>query len=223
MSAFFVKRLCCLVIGYLCGMFLSGYFYGKKKNVDLTKEGSGNVGTTNALRILGIKAGAFTLLLDCFKTIGACVIAYFLFRNGADEIGGIRILMAYAGFGAILGHDFPAYMKFKGGKGIASSLGLVIVCFPICLPIALLVFALNVYFSRYLSLGSIVGMATLAVEGIVFGILGVLPYEGVANYEAMVILVLMSAIALILHRANMQRLLAGNENRFTFHPKNTKG
>ena len=217
-----VKRLICLLIGYICGMFLSGYFYGKSKDVDLTKEGSGNVGTTNALRILGIRAGAFTLLLDCLKTILACVIAYFLFRNNAGEEG-VRILMAYAGFGAILGHDFPAFMKFRGGKGVASTLGLVSVCFTICLPIAIVVFVLAVYLSRYLSLGSILGMSVLFVEAILFSIAGILPYKGTALLEAAVILSLTAALSIFLHRSNIKRLLDGNENRFTFHPKNTKG
>ena len=112
-------RVISVGIGYLCGMFLSGFLYGKKENVDLRKVGSGNVGTTNTMRNLGVKAGILTLIGDVCKVFMAMVIVWLIFRNRYPD--SVKVLELYAGVGCILGHDFPAYMKFKGGKGIACS------------------------------------------------------------------------------------------------------
>ena len=124
-------RLIALVIGYCFGMILMGYLIGKSKNIDLTKVGSGNVGTTNTLRNLGVSAGVITLVWDCLKCVVAVFVVWLFFRNFYDNV---YIYKMYAGLGVVLGHDFPVYMKFKGGKGIASTLGFIIALFPMGLP-----------------------------------------------------------------------------------------
>ena len=109
-------RIISIVIGYFCGIFLSGFFYGKKNNVDITKQGSGNVGTTNTLRILGVKAGVITLLCDCLKAVLAGLIAYFLFHNHVDTQSQSCLLVLYGAIGAVLGHDFPIWRRFRGNR-----------------------------------------------------------------------------------------------------------
>ena len=133
-------RLIALAIGYAFGLILSGYLFGKKNDVDIRKQGSGNIGTTNTMRILGIKVGALTLVCDCLKCVAAVVVVYVLFHNAYPDH--IVLLELYGAIGAILGHDFPFFMKFKGGKGIACSFGMIVALFPQCLPICVLIFIL---------------------------------------------------------------------------------
>ena len=118
-----MERLICLAVGYVCGLFQTGYLVGKMNHIDIRKEGSGNSGTTNALRVLGWKAGIFTFLGDVLKCVAAYFIVRFMYR-GSDCL---PLLVMYAGAGVTLGHNFPFYMNFKGGKGIAVMAGLVFI------------------------------------------------------------------------------------------------
>ncbi len=119
-----LPRIICLAVGYVCGLFQTSYIYGKKSGIDIREHGSGNAGTTNALRTLGKKAGALTLLGDCLKCVLAVLIARLLF--GTHQGTDLLALELYAGAGCILGHNFPFYLKFKGGKGIAASVGFLL-------------------------------------------------------------------------------------------------
>ena len=119
-----MERIVCLVIGYIFGLFQTGYLYGKAHHVDIRKQGSGNAGTTNALRTMGWKAGAVTFLGDCFKCVFAVVVVHLLFAKNYGDI--LPLLSMYAGMGAVLGHNYPFYMHFKGGKGIAATAGLLV-------------------------------------------------------------------------------------------------
>lgn len=208
-----LERLISILIGYVCGNFLSGYFYGKKHDVDIRKSGSGNIGTTNTLRTLGKKAGLLALIGDSLKAIVASVIVYFIYRNTAAN--SIQLLMLYAGFGAILGHDFPFFMKFKGGKGIATSFGMIIICFPQTLPICAIAFFGTVFATRFVSLGSILAAIAFGVQAIVMGYMGLLWYEGAELYEAIIIAVIIAVCAIVQHRSNIVRLINGNENKIS--------
>lgn len=207
-------RLISILIGYICGMFLSGFFIGKSKDVDIRKQGSGNIGTTNTMRILGIRMGAITLALDCLKCIAAIAIVWALFHDSRSDH--IHLLMLYAAFGAVLGHDFPVFMKFKGGKGIATSFGMLIVLYPQFLPVCVLVFFLAFGFTRYVSLGSILAAVAVIVQVIVFGQMGLLSYPQKDLPEAQMITVIIGILALVLHHSNIKRLIAGNENKLSF-------
>ena len=171
----FWYRVISLLIGYCFGMFLSGFFYGKMKDVDITKHGSGNVGTTNTLRILGVKAGAITLILDALKAVFAALVCYLIFHNMVESESTVRLLMLYGGFGAVLGHDFPFYMHFKGGKGIATSMGMLLVAFPVTLPFCFACFIIVVALTRYVSLGSILTAITFFTATLIFGLNGFFP------------------------------------------------
>ncbi len=209
-------RILALIIGYCFGMILMGYLIGKSKNIDLTKVGSGNVGSTNTMRNLGVSAGLITLIWDCFKCVVAVFVVWLIFGRFYDDV---EIYKVYAGLGCVLGHDFPVYMKFKGGKGIASTLGFIIALFPMGLPIPACIFIATVALTRYVSLGSILGVLSFAIEMLVFGHFGLLPLEGAELTETLIICCLVSTIGICLHHANIGRLLNGNENKFSFHPE----
>ena len=119
-----MERLICLLIGYICGLFQTSYIIGKIHKTDIREHGSGNAGTTNALRTFGKKAGAMTLLGDCLKCVIAVVAVRMIFRDSYGDI--LPLLSIYAATGCILGHNFPVYLNFRGGKGIAASAGFLI-------------------------------------------------------------------------------------------------
>lgn len=206
-------RIISLGIGYLCGQFLSGFIYGKKEKVDLRKTGSGNVGTTNTLRTLGVKAGILTLVGDILKVFLAMFLSWLIFRGRYPQE--IRLLELYAGVGAILGHDFPVYMKFKGGKGIASTGGLLIAFCPIAVPVSLGIFILLVAVTRYVSLGSIIGVASVAIQMVILGQLGLINVPDEYLMEVYIIFAFVSILAIVLHHANIGRLMNGTEHKFS--------
>ena len=109
-----MERIICVLIGYAFGLFQTGYIYGKAHNIDIRSQGSGNAGTTNALRTLGWKAGVATLLGDAFKCVFAVLTVQAIYRNSRGDI--LPLLSMYAGMGAVLGHNYPFYLEFKGGK-----------------------------------------------------------------------------------------------------------
>lgn len=218
MENMIVNRIIALLIGYVCGIFLSGYAYSKSKKKDITKMGSGNAGTTNTFRIFGWKGGLFTLIGDVSKPIVAILITWLIFHNSQYEAvrESVRLLQFYAGFGCILGHNFPFYMKFKGGKGIACTGGLVIAFCPIEVPISLGIFVLTVAVTKYVSLGSILGVISFFIQTVVFGELGIINLSSQYKYEIYILAGIIMVMAIVRHRANIGRLLNGTENKFSF-------
>lgn len=208
-------------IGYVCGLFLSGFLYGKSRHVDVRESGSGNVGTTNTLRTLGLKAGAITLLGDILKVFVAMFLVWLLFRKSLPEH--VRLLEMYAGFGAILGHDFPVYMKFKGGKGIASTGGLVLAFCPFVAPVSLGIFLIVVLITRYVSLGSVLALISMFVQVLIFGMLGWFDVPGEDLLQVYIVFGCIMAIGLLKHASNIRRLLNGTENKFGSRIKENKG
>jgi glycerol-3-phosphate acyltransferase PlsY len=212
-----MERIISLIIGYFIGnVFQTGYWYGKINHIDIRNYGSGNAGTTNVMRTLGKKAGIITYLIDTLKAIVSAVIVHFLFGNSQ---GNEMLLFLYSGLGVVLGHNFPLYLKFKGGKGIAASSGVILslILFPThcwILPVlGLITFASVTYFSKYVSLGSLVMMGLFFLEFILFSFIGWLPLQNNALYEANLLVFIISALAYIRHRANISRLYHGTERK----------
>ena len=143
-----MERVICLLIGYVFGLFQTGYIVGKIKHIDIRKQGSGNAGSTNAVRVMGWKAGAMTFAGDVLKCVLAVLLVRYLYRDTDMTL----LLGMYAGFGATLGHNFPFYLKFKGGKGIAVLAGLVVSTGFLLVPVPLAAFLIAVIFTRYFSL-----------------------------------------------------------------------
>ena len=207
-----ITRVLAIVIGYIFGIFQTGYFYGKSKGIDIRKQGSGNAGTTNSLRVLGWKAGLITFVGDLFKAILAVVLVHMLFKDTYPDA--IKLLDLYAGFGSVLGHNFPFYMKFKGGKGIASTSGMILAVCPLASPICLILFIGAVAITRYVSLGSILVVTAYLIQVIVFGNMGLIQIDGALLPEFYIISACFTGMALWRHRANMKRLATGTENKF---------
>lgn len=207
-----LSRILCLAIGYAFGLFQTGYLYGKTHHIDIREHGSGNAGTTNTLRTLGWKAGAVTFLGDLSKAMLAILVAWLLFREKYPE--GIEVLKMYAGFGAVLGHNYPFYLKFKGGKGIACMSGFILACFLPIAPLCLILFVGAVAITRYVSLGSILVAVSFFVQLVIFGETGIIPMAEQYKTEIYVVGAVFSLLALWKHRANIKRLLTGTENKF---------
>lgn len=205
------ERLICIVIGYICGLFQTSYIYGRANGIDIRNYGSGNAGTTNALRTLGAKAGAVTFLGDCFKCVIAVLLVRVIFGNSHRDI--IRLLGLYASAGAILGHNFPFYLKFKGGKGIACTAGLL-VAFDWRLTLAALtVFLIAFFMTHYVSLGSMLVYVVFVTGLVIMGQTGQFDMEKARVAEMYVVALLLAVLAFYKHRANIVRLIHGNENK----------
>lgn len=207
-----VARLAALGIGYLLGAFQTGYFYGKFHGIDIREHGSGNSGTTNTLRTLGWKAGLITFSGDVVKVFLAIGLTWLLFHGSYE--GAIRLLAAYAGFGTVLGHNFPFYMHFKGGKGIACTAAVLAVVCPLSIPLCAIGFGLVVGLTRYVSAGSILMLVLFAVQAIVFNHFGVTTLESTYALEYDIVVTCFAIMGIWRHRANIKRLMNGTENKF---------
>ncbi|HIS26852.1 MAG TPA: glycerol-3-phosphate 1-O-acyltransferase PlsY [Candidatus Pullilachnospira intestinigallinarum] len=206
-----MERLICLLVGYVCGLFQTSYIYGKAHGIDIRNYGSGNAGTTNALRTLGAKAGAITFLGDCFKCVLAVLIVRVIFGNSHQDI--IRLLGLYAAAGTILGHNFPFYLKFRGGKGIAATAGLL-VSFDWRITLAALIVFLIVFFTtHYVSLGSLLVYVVFLAGLFFLGQTGAFAMTAPALHEMYVVACLLAVLAFYKHRANIGRLIHGRENK----------
>ena len=212
-----LARIISILIGYACGHFLTGFFYGKTQHVDLRKVGSGNVGTTNTYRNLGPKAGILTLLGDVFKVVLSVLIVWLIYRNKAGV--NVKVLEYYAALGTILGHNFPIFMKFHGGKGIACTGGLMVAVCPICVPICLTIFLVTVLTVKYVSLGSILVCISFFIQILVFGQMGLLGLAGADLIEVYILAGVVIVLGIVRHHANIGRLINGTESKFSFKPK----
>lgn len=205
------ERLVCIAIGYVCGLFQTSYIYGKAHGIDIRDYGSGNAGTTNALRTLGRKAGAITFLGDCFKCVVAVLIVWLMFGKTQGE--NFKLLGLYAAAGTILGHNFPFYLKFRGGKGIAATAGLLFSFDWRLMLVALAVFLLVFFTTHYVSLGSLM-VYVVFVGGLFFmGQTGQFDMEPARIYEMYGLGLFLAGLAVWKHRANIVRLIHGNENK----------
>ena len=212
-----VGRIICILIGYAIGLFQTGYIYGKTQHIDIREHGSGNAGTTNTLRTLGFKAGAITFAGVCGKAILAIFISWLIFHEQYPE--GIKLLGMYAGLGAVLGHNYPFYMKFKGGKGIACTTGVILAFHWQMAPLCIGLFIVVVLLTQYVSLGSILLVSVFFIELLLFGQTGHLPVADTYLPEIYVLGGIFTLMAIWRHRANIKRLLSGTENKLNLFKK----
>lgn len=209
-----MERIICLIIGYIFGLFQTGYIYGRLHHMDIRKQGSGNAGTTNALRTLGWKAGLVTFLGDSFKCIFAVIAVHLIYGNTRQDI--IPLLAMYAGMGAVLGHNYPFYMRFKGGKGIATTAGLIASTLPLPFGfVCLVIFIAIVAFTKYVSVGSLAVVTVYLIEVILYGQWGGFGVNHRTAIEMYIIAFILLVSAVYKHRANIQRLLNGTENKLS--------
>lgn len=204
-------RIWCIALGYLFGMIQTSFLYGKMNGVDIRKEGSGNAGSTNALRVLGKKAGFITLAGDVLKCIAAVLLANLLWKDKYPEM--TKLLDLYVGMGVILGHNFPFYLKFKGGKGIAATGGMIISFNGWMTLLGIITFFTGFLTTRYVSLGSLAVYTGFIIELVVFGQMGMFHLSQAYLYELYGIGAFLTILAFYMHRANIKRLLNGTENK----------
>lgn len=206
-------RIIAIIIGYFCGLFQTGFIYGKLHGVDIRDYGSGNAGTTNVLRTFGKKAGIIVYFGDCLKAVVAALIIAFTIGRG-QEIE--FLLIMYGGLGVVLGHNFPFYMNFKGGKGIAATSGVIFSMLPydwrIVLIGAITFFGVT-FLSRYVSLGSLVFVVVVLIEVIIFGQMGTFHMTQPHLIEAYIVTAVITILAFVRHKDNIKRLMNGTERR----------
>jgi glycerol-3-phosphate acyltransferase PlsY len=190
-----------IIVSYLLGSIPVGYLIvNAKTGGDIRKTGSGGTGATNVSRRAGKGAGILTLVLDALKGSAAVIIATIMLRDTNHSLWWIGI----AGIVAILGHIFPVWLGFRGGKGVATGVGVFLVLTPVAVVLSGLLFLIVVVFTRYVSLGSMIGA------------LSVPPLAWLLNYGTPFVFTTLFGAALIIfaHRQNIRRLLAGTENKF---------
>lgn len=206
-----LSRILCLLIGYGFGLFQTAYIVGRMHGVDIRKVGSGNSGTTNALRNFGTKTGLLVFAGDFLKVVAAILVCRALFEHGDAGIG--HMITLWTGLGCVLGHNFPFYMNFKGGKGIACTAAITIM-FSWQLAIAgAIVFFTTFFITHYVSLGSLLGTLTVLVGGIVMGGMGLLVLTRSQYLEMVLLLAVLVSMAWYLHKANIRRLISHSERK----------
>ena len=198
-----------ILVGYLLGN-LNGAFNISLliSNEDVRKKGSGNAGLTNFVRNFGTGSAALVALVDVLKTVLACFVGKLLLKPYGYELEGMML-------GAVavsLGHDFPALLGFRGGKGILSGLAVAIVIDYRCALIILAVFVIAVAISKYVSLGSVLAALAFSACFVIFHHTS--PFVMIGG-------VFLGLLAVYMHRANIKRLLSGTENKFSFGKKKT--
>jgi glycerol-3-phosphate acyltransferase PlsY len=200
-----------ILVAYLLGSIPSAVWIGKMLyGIDVRQHGSGNAGATNVIRVMGYKAGIPVMLFDVFKGWLAVQLAVWIPVPGLspEMLIYLRIGM---GFAAVLGHVFPVYVGFKGGKGVGTIAGVGISLFPLAILLVLVVFIVVLVITHYVSLASV--LASLAFPLVVFFIIGV-RHPGLIGLS-LVVAVFIPAT----HRKNIQRLLKGEERKFDFRRK----
>lgn len=195
-----------VLVAYLLGSIPTAVWYGRVfHGVDIRNHGSGNAGATNSLRVLGKKAGVIVLLIDLLKGYLAVSLTSIIIQN--SDFQPVGYIVPLLGLAVVMGHIFPVFAQFKGGKGVATSLGVILAIHPLATLICVILFLLIVFATKYVSLGSMLGALAFPVQ-LVSGFWGLQP-------TTIVIFGFILAVLLIItHHENVKRLLAGNENKF---------
>ncbi len=219
-------RIIYLVMGFAFGSIPTGAVIARMHGVDLRKTGSGNVGSTNVLRTLGKKAGAMTLCGDILKAIVPLLITGALFGNPEETR---YVVTMYTGLGAAMGHDFSPWLHFNGGKGIATSGGVILYTDPRFFLVTFATVIATAALTGYVSLGSLMAAVIYIIAhlyvigtGRFFGWgAGRLTRTYAPQYKAEIIIIalIMAGMAIWRHKANIQRLLAGRENKLSIGKK----
>lgn len=203
-------RIILLIVGYFIGNFESGYLFGKHKKMDIRNYGSGNAGATNTLRVLGVKAGLIVFIGDFCKSLIPCIIVRYIFR---DNVSLNYIYMLYIGFGVVLGHNFPFYLGFKGGKGVASTAGIIMALDIRIAAVCLIVFVTVVFITGFVSLGSILVMITFIIMSNIFASGDYGLAVGMSLLEFRILVGIIGLLSIFMHRTNIKRLIGGTENK----------
>ena len=220
MNQLIVLRFVCLAIGYAFGLFQTAYILGKSKGIDIREHGSGNAGTTNAMRILGTKAGLTVFLGDMLKSLFALLLVGLLFGHSHPEA--VYLLKVWTFAGVVLGHDYPFYMNFKGGKGVAVVAGFIFGFHWSFIPTGILLFFVPYLTTKYVSLGSLLLYLGTFIQLVIEGCMGMFGDLGPMLPEIIVIQGILTFMAWYRHRENIGRLLAGKERKTYIFKRNSE-
>ena len=199
-----------LLGSYLLGSIPFGYVAGKIRGVDIRKIGSGNIGATNVVRTLGKRYGYPVFVLDFLKGFGAVKISMSIATDARPEWGSPEIFGILAAIASVIGHSFPVWLKFRGGKGVATSAGALFGLIPLAALIGIVIWVLVFWFTRYVSVASVVAAATLPLVILIMTRLNQI--HGNALFYSSLGL---AAVVMWRHRSNFSRLMHGSEPRFT--------
>lgn len=188
-----------IIVSYLLGSIPSGLVLGKLRGLDVRRHGSGNIGSTNVLRTVGIREGVLVLLADVLKGVVAVVMGRYIIGTPAGEMAG--------GLAAVAGHDWSIYIKFQGGRGVATAAGALLVMSPAVAGAGICTFIVVVALTRYVSLGSMMAAAGAVAT---MGVLTALDREPV---EYLIFIGIAAALIIFQHRDNIARLLSGTESK----------
>lgn len=191
-----IAQLIVIVAAYLIGSIPTGLLLGKAYGIDVRKEGSGNIGATNLYRTVGRKVGIITLIGDCLKGLLPVLLAAHSALPPESA--------ALVGLAAFCGHVFSVFLSFRGGKGVATALGVFLALAPLAVAVAIGLFAVMMWLWRYVSLGSILAAAIMPPTVYLLG----------GGNRVTAVTFVIAAIVIIRHHENIKRLLAGTENRF---------
>ncbi len=198
------RIIVCLLCGYGFGCISTGYIVGKMNHVDIREYGSGNIGTTNTLRTLGKKAGAITYIGDVLKAMVPMLLARLVIFK---ELSYADLLGLYVGLGVAIGHNFPFWLHFKGGKGIAVTSGVMAAHDPLAIPLYLVSFVISVAVTKYVSVGSLVIVTLFPLW------IAVMDHNKPHFVHTLIVSIVFTALAFLRHRQNLIRLKNGNENK----------
>ena len=204
---FLALAVCCL--GYLFGSFPAGYFAGRIAGVDIRSVGSGNIGATNVLRVLGKRWGYTVFFVDAFKGFAAVRLAFFLAEHLTIAQGDAIYFAILAAVMCVVGHMCPIWLRFKGGKGVATSAGAIFGLMPLAAIIIFLVWVVVFEITRYVSVASLVAALALPVTVALLIRWGIIKGPGLLYFSTV-----LAILVVWRHRSNFSRLLKGTEQRF---------
>ena len=199
-----------LLGSYLVGSIPFGYVAGKIRGIDIRKIGSGNIGATNVVRVIGKRYGYSVFVLDFLKGFGAVKISMSIATDARPEWASPEIFGIFAAIASVIGHSFPVWLKFRGGKGVATSAGALFGLIPLAALIGIVIWVLVFWFTRYVSVASIVTVATLPLVILIMTRLNQI-HGNVLFYSSLGI----AAVVIWRHHSNLSRLMHGSEPRFT--------
>lgn len=190
-----------VLLSYLMGSLPTGYLLGRLRGIDIRTVGSGNLGATNVMRVLGAPAGIAVMVIDMLK--GFAAVYWLVGLTTYPEADWLKV---GCGLAAVLGHTFTIFLKFKGGKGVATAAGVFLALAPIATSMALAIFVSAVILTRYISAGSMLAAFFLPILIWIVG-------ESGQYFSVLVIALFLALVILLRHRDNFSRIMKGTENK----------
>lgn len=203
------SALLLILCAYVCGSLPFGYWAGRYKGIDIRKHGSGNIGATNVIRVLGKRIGIPIFILDMLKGFAPVAFAEWWMKHSGADPNTASLVAVFCAAAAVLGHMFTFWLGFKGGKGVATSAGVLLGLEPFSLAFGLVAWIVVFRLTRYVALASIAVAVTVPMAMALLMIV-----RGTLNWVLLGLVIVMGVLVLVRHRSNIMRLLNGTENRF---------